>query len=504
MADKKDKANAELVESCFGDIAVTRGLVTAQELAECRKIRDKKIAEGTSIRMGEVMMQKGLITKPQALDVLKAAHNSIGHRQKIGGYELIEKLGEGAMGAVYKANQISMNRIVALKLLPRSLSSNENIIKRFMREARIVANLNHPNIVRGFEIGEANGYHFFAMEFVDGGSVDDKLKQHKYLEEKETIEIAMQCCKALEHAHNAGVIHRDIKPDNLMLTGDGVLKVADLGLATREDTQALTATGNTVGTPYYMSPEQVTGQKNIDLRADIYALGATLYHLCTGEPPFTGSSTPAIMSKRLMNNPVAPCNIHSHISKSFSAVLLKMMSREPADRYQNCGKIISDLELLNRDKSPECFENEVDTMISADRHPGELAEILGEEVIELNEDHEAKSFINILPVWITPFKTALFCGFFFICAASLWVTKNYSRLKGPSHPEGKVWTGKPAPLKDIRKKLHADWKIILTSIADKNKTHAIKIKELEDFIEKYPGTALSKRAKMFIEDLKEK
>lgn len=498
----EDREKSEDVELCFGRIALARGLVTSEQLEYCQRLREENKTIKGLPRMGEIMMKEGLITKPQALDILKAAHIELGDNQKIGGYELIDKLGEGAMGAVYKAKQLSMDRIVALKLLPRSLSNNKNILDRFLREARIVANLNHPNIVRGFEIGEANGYHYFAMEFVDGGTIGGRIRKEKRIPENDCIEIALQCCRALQHAHDAGVVHRDIKPDNLMLTSENHVKVADLGLATREDTQSLTATGNTVGTPYYMAPEQVTAEIKLDGRADIYALGASLYHMVTGEPPFTGASTPAIMSKRLMNDPVAPCNIHSDVSKSFSAVLMKMMTRELKKRYQDCNSVISDMEKVKSGQIPSCFNEETDSMLKTKTPDENIHDDLTEdEIIELNEIFESSSSNEILPAWITPLRVLVFMCLFFTVATATWFFKNRDKIFSPSHPDGKVWEFPAEMDKNINKNINEDWQTVLKKITIKNNSKEKTISVLDEFIAKYPSTALAKRAEMFKEDV---
>jgi len=169
---------------------------------------------------------------------------------RIGGFEILETLGKGGMGTVYKARQVSMDRLVALKVLPPRLAKNEAFVQRFVREAHSAARLNHPNIVQGIDVGEAEGCHYFAMELVDGPTVKDLLKREGRLDEKKALSIVGAVARALEHAHRQGIIHRDIKPDNIMINRDGVVKLADLGLARSTETpDTVTIEGTQLGTP---------------------------------------------------------------------------------------------------------------------------------------------------------------------------------------------------------------------------------------------------------------
>ncbi|NQT89530.1 serine/threonine protein kinase, partial [bacterium] len=218
----------------------------------------------------------------------------------IGGYEVLEQLGKGGMGTVFKARQVSMDRLVALKVLPPKLAEDEAYVARFVREARAAAKLTHPNIVQGYDVGEADGTHYFAMELVDGPSVKNLLDRSGTIEEKKALNIAGAVARALEEAQRHGIVHRDIKPDNIMINSRGIVKLADLGLArTTAKVDTVTLDGTAIGTPQYMSPEQVRAEPDLDTRADIYALGATLYHMVTGEFPFDGPTPAAIIAKHI-------------------------------------------------------------------------------------------------------------------------------------------------------------------------------------------------------------
>src|SRR5439155_27212981 len=197
-------------------------------------------------------------------------------KHQIPGYQLLEKLGQGAMGTVFRSRQLSMNRLVAIKVLSPKLAANPSYIERFTREAHVAAKLSHNNIVQAIDVGSAGKIQFFVMEYVEGTTIQQELDKSKVYEEREATEIVLQIAQALQHANKRGLIHRDIKPANIILTKDRIAKLADLGLArqTRDRAQAQAEKGLAVGTPYYISPEQIYGQEDVDCRADIYALGA--------------------------------------------------------------------------------------------------------------------------------------------------------------------------------------------------------------------------------------
>jgi len=346
-------------EELYGRIAHERGLITREQMqAAWDRWEAVSQASKKRMRLGEVMMEQGVLTREQALLVLKETHLRLGDKPRIGGYELERLLGKGAMGMVYRARQLSMDRPVALKLLSRELSANEDFVRRFMREARTTAKLNHNNIIAAIDIGESNGYHYFAMEYVDGRTLEKVLKREGPLAEKRVLEIAVQIVQGLEHAAQHGIIHRDIKPANIMMTREGVPKIADMGLAiltTKESSDQMTGTGIAVGTPYYMAPEQVEGKANIDFRADIYALGATVFEMLTGKKPFDGANVPAIMAKRLYEDPPVAANEKPGVSREISAVVYKMMARSPDSRYQDFPTLLEDLGRLASGRPPTCM-----------------------------------------------------------------------------------------------------------------------------------------------------
>lgn len=271
-----------------------------------------------------------------------------------GSYRVIRLLGRGTMASVYLAEQVSMARPVALKILSSSLSNDPEFIERFLREARVSARLNHPNIVAAIDFGEFESRFFLAMEFVDGDPLSTVLARDGAMDEKRVLGIGRQAIAALEHAAGHGVIHLDVKPANIMIRKDGRVKLADFGLAViLEHPGSAEASRKAVGTPYYMSPEQVEGGR-LDWRTDQYSLGAALYEAATGVKPFRGSSVSDILMKRLFEKPRPACLAGKRrVSRYFSAVLAKMLSRAPDGRYGTFGEMAADFELVAAGKPPK-------------------------------------------------------------------------------------------------------------------------------------------------------
>ncbi len=241
------------------------------------------------------------------------------------------------MGVVFKARQLSMDRIVAIKFLPKKLAQDERIVARFLREARAAGQLAHPNIVSVHELGLAEGLHFIAMEYVDGNSIQKKLKEKGPLSEKETLEIALQIAEALKLAHSRGILHRDIKPDNFLIDSANRVRLADLGLAliqSNPDGGGLTLDGTTLGTPHFMSPEQCSGT-GVDARSDLYSLGASMFVMSTGRTPYEGTTATAVMVKVLTEPPLVLKKIRADLSPGFVALIEKMMHSDPTKRFQD-------------------------------------------------------------------------------------------------------------------------------------------------------------------------
>ena len=267
-------------------------------------------------------------------------------RRQIPGYQILQKLGAGAMAVVFKAKQISLDRIVAIKVLPRRLSSDADYVMRFYQEGQTAAKLNHPNIVQAFDVGESEGYHYFIMEYVEGKTVYDEFQAGKKYTESEALGIGIQIAVALVHAHAAGLIHRDVKPKNIMITQDGVAKLMDMGLARlADDAQAIAAeSGKLFGTPYYISPEQILGKNDVDFRCDIYSLGATLYHMVTGRPPYEAEDSKSVMIKHVKEKLTPPDRHNIDLSFGLCKIICRMMSKHREHRHATTQEMLEDLQ----------------------------------------------------------------------------------------------------------------------------------------------------------------
>jgi len=338
---------------------IRRGLATPQEVEACKSLRAKLAAkDGAEVprTLVDIMVEAKVLTKNQSLRLVREVGSGGEGKFEIPGYQIIERLGKGSMGLVFKAKQTSVDRIVAVKVLLDSLALNKEFIKRFEREAKIAAKLSHNNIVNAIDAGEVEGHHYFVMEYVEGATIKDELDKNKVFDEKVAIRIVLAVAEAMKHAHERGLIHRDIKPENVMLTKDGNVKLADLGLArpTADENWAMSEAGMAIGTPYYISPEQVRGQVDVDIRGDVYSLGATLYHMVTGRVPFPGATPQEVMRKHVDKNvhlePVD--HLNTRLSSGVGVVVETMMARNRDNRYRNPDDLILDLKCLLQGETP--------------------------------------------------------------------------------------------------------------------------------------------------------
>lgn len=284
--------------------------------------------------------------------------------ERLGGYRILKVLGRGGMGSVYLANQLSLDRQVAVKTIQSEWAANPRVIARFIREAYAAAQLTHHNVVQIYDLGQDQNLNFFSMELVEGGSLDDLIKQKGRLPPKEAATYILHAARGLKFAHDHGMIHRDIKPANLMLTNDCLVKVADLGLVktptlaedertqTPEDTNVMiasarthvTGAATTLGTPAYMSPEQAEDAHSVDQRADIYSLGCTFYALLVGKPPFGSMSALEILSKLKSEPIVRPDKLVAGVPSQLASVVEKMTAKSRDDRYPSLDEVIKELE----------------------------------------------------------------------------------------------------------------------------------------------------------------
>lgn len=340
------------------------------------------------IMLMDLMIDLGYLTSAQASRLRSSIKESKTIAHQIPGYKVQGKLGAGAMAVVYKAQQLSLNRTVAIKVLPKRFSENPEYVERFYKEGQAAGKLNHNNIVQAFDVGEAGGYHYFIMEYVEGKTLYDDIAAGKIYSEREAIDVIIQVAYALQHAHANGLIHRDVKPKNIMINKNGIVKLADMGLA-RETTDieaAKTEKGKAYGTPYYIAPEQIRGEMDIDGRADIYGLGATFYHLVTGRVPFMADDPAEVMKKHLKEQLVPPDHINTSLSAGISEVIEIMMAKRKKDRYNDVEELLIDLEAVKNGRSPLRAHKRFDV--------SDLEQLEAGEIIETPRNYREEEIIS--------------------------------------------------------------------------------------------------------------
>lgn len=337
-------------DTLFGRMILEQSLCSDNELKQCV---DEMKGRTSPATLEDLMLEHGYITMTQAKRVKNTLRESKTAANQIPGYKVLGKLGSGAMAVVYKGRQLSLDRTVAIKVLPKRFAEKADYIRRFYKEGKLAAKLNNNNIVQAIDVGEAGGLYYFVMEYVEGKTLHDDLSKGKVFGEAEALEIIIQLAHALEHAHVQGMVHRDVKPKNVMINTAGIVKLADMGLARETDDikSAKSEKGKAFGTPYYIAPEQIRGEIDIDGRADIYALGATLFHMVTGRVPFEAKTPSEVMKKHLKEPLVPPDHINTSLTAGISEVIEVMMAKNIAERYSNVEELLVDLEAV-RDGQP--------------------------------------------------------------------------------------------------------------------------------------------------------
>jgi len=340
----------------FGQAAIALKLVSQAQIDECINVQRAAQMKGDQVPMlGRLLQDRGYIDK----EGIRKVHN---YQQmyriadRIPGYQLVERLGQGAMGTVYKAKQLRLDRWVAIKVLQPELAANPSIRQKFLQESRTSARLNHPNVITGIDAGEADGVIYFAMEYVQGKTLQRLVRERGPMDERQALEIILQIARALGHAERHGLVHRDVKPDNIMVGHDRVAKLLDLGLAKMRLDDDGTAKGMAVGTPNYISPEQAMGQQDIDTRSDIYSLGITFYYALTGRVPYDGP--PEVVMYRHINEPLPhPKNYRPDLTDTAATLILQMSAKRREDRPATAESLAADIEhVLRTGKMPGLFD----------------------------------------------------------------------------------------------------------------------------------------------------
>lgn len=360
-------------DTLLGRLVIEQGLASAEDVHDCQEFQRELLGRQDSDghrSLAQLLVANGLVTQRQ-LDRLPRHHGANPDGHQIPGFRIIRRVGSGGMATVYLAQQLSLRRKVAIKVLPRKYTDNPEFIDRLYDEGRAAAKLNHANIVGALDVGKAGDFHYFVMEYVEGRTVLDDLAQHKRYSESDALNIAVQIARALNHAHKAGLIHRDVKPKNIILTPDGVAKLADMGLArSQTDREAAEAElGKAFGTPYYISPEQIRGEVDIDFRADIYCLAATLYHMVTGRVPFEGPNPSAVMQRHLRDELVPPDHINPNLSAGVGEIIEVGMAKDRNQRYASTTSLLEDLEAVARGDAPTVARRKFNMAVLANLEP---------------------------------------------------------------------------------------------------------------------------------------
>lgn len=341
----------------FAQQAQALGYATEAQVEEAFRLQALLAREhGLEERVEGILRKRGWLSEQQAARV-RARIDPAGGSAEIAGYRLLEKVGRGAMGTVYKALHLGLQRVVAIKVLHQDLATDSTQVARLKAEARLLASLDHPNIVRALDAGESHGFPYIVTEFVEGESLRDRLARSGPLPEVDALRIVRALADALEKARRMGVVHRDVKPGNVLLTRQGEPKLMDLGLAKGPVDTGITQQGATVGTPQYISPEQAQDPRKADTRSDIYSLGATLYALLTGRPPFEGTTLAEVIAKVLYETPTPPRVLNPAVSAEAAYLVERMMLKDPSLRYQVPAQAVAAIDaiLAGRSIVPEGF-----------------------------------------------------------------------------------------------------------------------------------------------------
>lgn len=312
-------------------------------------------------------------------------------RKLDGRYEITELIGVGGMADVYKAIDVMENRTVAVKILKDEFSSSEEFLRRFRNESKAIALLSHPNIVKIYDVGFTDEIQFIVMEYIDGITLKEFIDQQGVLRWKDALHFVTQILRALQHAHDKGIVHRDIKPQNIMLFSDGTIKVMDFGIARFARIDGKTLSDKTIGSVHYISPEQARGDMT-DERSDIYSVGVMLYEMLTGKKPFDGDNPVAIALKHMEENAVSPRDIMPSIPEALEEIVIHAMDREPARRYQSAAEMIKDIDRFKVDQSVVFgYRNNIDTR--PEEFSSSQVNNIDDEYYEDEEEDNKRSYV---------------------------------------------------------------------------------------------------------------
>jgi len=346
----------------FFGMLVLKGRLGKEAVLRCLQTREKLAEKGKNVSLSRIAVGLNLISSERlALYRLSGGEDV----PPMPGYELIAKIGEGGMSSVFKYLEKAHDRFVAVKILKEDQAESDAIRRSFMREAKTLTRLEHPNVVKGHKAGTVKGRYVFIMEHIDGDSLQDLIKRQMTFDEDAALYIVLQAVKAIEYLHSQNILHRDIKPGNVMLERNNIVKLIDLGLATtigdgENGGDEKLDDDTTIGTAHYISPEQARGQTDLDVRSDIYSLGATLYQLVLGELPFTGSDDQEVMARQILDSLSSSALKGRKVSPHMHYFIEKMMVKDREIRYQNPAELIQDIEDKIRGKKTLSYRPDQD------------------------------------------------------------------------------------------------------------------------------------------------
>lgn len=358
-------------EQGLSKLAIRNGFLTpaqVEELFAALNERRKESSSQDGVTFEDLAIEKGYMTSQQASAVALAYQRLLKDAEKqkwaIPGYEIFSKIGEGGLGVVLKARQISMNRVVALKILHKRWLNDEEFKQRFLVEARLVGKLSHQNLIKVFDVGKHDWKYYFSMEFIEGETLEELIEREGPLDVLRAADITIQILRAIKYLSRYDIVHCDIKPSNILLTKDACAKLGDFGFVKSNLEIAETEEGSVLGTPDYISPEQAMGSKNIDFRADIYSLGVTLYHMVAKKPPYEGSVS-SVMRKHIKGELPSPKLHNPNVPDAICRIIERMCAKRPEDRYQTCDELFEDLELVKlKEKTGRNYDIEKSELVS--------------------------------------------------------------------------------------------------------------------------------------------
>ncbi len=369
-------------DRALSKLALKNGFLSREQVKEIFRALKGREVEG--IRFEDVAVEKGYLTNDQATAVVLAFKRlkKDGEKRKwhIKGYEIYSKLGEGGLGVVFKAKQISMNRLVALKILHKRWLNDEEFKQRFLVEARLVGKLSHQNLIKVYDVGREDWKLYFSMEYVEGETLEHLIEREGPLDPIRAIDLTLQILRAIRYISRFDIVHCDIKPSNILMTTDGVAKLGDFGFVKSNIQIDVTEEGSVLGTPDYISPEQAMG-KDVDFRSDIYSLGITLYHMVAKKPPFDGTVS-TIMRAHIRESLPNLRDLNPNVPEQLVRVIERMSAKDPNDRYRTCEALFEDLEACK-------LQQKAGKGIDLDR--GELV-----EAIKLEKDKARQRQLEVL------------------------------------------------------------------------------------------------------------